>query len=124
MSLNYDPDVDVAAASEAASEAAKANGDFDGRPDAFRDSARIWLPDETRPPARKSAVRESLPSEQKVGAQDLEAVEDMHHLNLLPRHRAQVHFEYTRSEERRVGKSVSGRVELGGGRVIKKKKLT
>src|SRR3546814_8447322 len=28
MSLNYDPDVDVAAASEAASEAAKANGDF------------------------------------------------------------------------------------------------
>src|SRR3546814_10724048 len=96
MSLNYDPDVDVAAASEAASEAAKANGDFDGRPDAFRDSARIWLPDETRPPARKSAVRESLPSEQKVGAPDLEAVEDLHPLNLLPRHGAQVHF---RSEE-------------------------
>src|SRR3546814_3244248 len=91
MSLNYDPDVDVAAASEAASEAAKANGDFDGRPDAFRDSARIWLPDETRPPARKSAVRESLPSEQKVGAPDLEAVEDLHPLNLLPRHGAQVH---------------------------------
>src|SRR3546814_20310456 len=31
--------------------------------------------------------------------------------------------KYTRSEERRVGKSVSVRVDLGGRRIIKKKKI-
>lgn len=91
MSINYDPDVDV----EAAVEAAKANGDLDGRPDGFRESARIWLPDETRPPPRPLAVREHLPAEQKFGMPDLEAVEDLHPKHQLPRHGAQVHFEYT-----------------------------
>jgi hypothetical protein len=91
MTINYDPDVDV----EASAESAKVAGDFDGRPDAFRESARIWLPDETRPPPRPRSVRESLPAEQKPGAPDLEAVEDLHPRHLLPRRGAQIHFEYT-----------------------------
>src|SRR3546814_15779937 len=43
-------------------------------------------------------------------------------LHPTPVHQVQL-YEWLRSEERRVGKSVSVRVDLGGRRIIKKKKI-
>jgi hypothetical protein len=91
MNLNYDPDVDL----EKAMEVAKANGDFDGRPDAFRESARIWLPSDERRPPRTIFEMHRAPQSQPEGGHDIEEVEDLAPASRLPRTGAQIHFEYT-----------------------------
>src|SRR3546814_13493524 len=83
---------------------------------AARRKRRFRAPaDQRRPPAidaeaRRDAASRRTPRDQAVGRR-LEFFEGVRHAQRLSR----------RSEERRVGKSVSVRVDLGGRRIIKKK---
>src|SRR3546814_18596260 len=93
MNLNYDPHVDA----QKALEAAKANGDSDGRPDAFRESARIWLPSDERRPPRTPMEKFRAPQSQPEGGHDIEEVENLAPAARLPKNGAQVTFDYRAS---------------------------